>query len=243
MNDDMKANFLEYDFLKSFERIDEIIASSDNSFEELDYIPSRDKLTFINGFYVYCSAIFVDIRDSSKLPHNRPKLAKLYRTFISEIVAVMNGNADCAEVNVIGDCVSGIFNTTHLNQINQVFSTAAEIYSLIKVMNYKFEKKKIEQIVIGIGMSLGRALMIKAGFKGSSINEVVWMGDVVNEASKLASYGNETDVDHEIMVSNLFYSNLNEHNKNLLTKNGSRACYHGNVANSEMKKWYNENCK
>ena len=36
MVEDMKVKYLEYDFLKSFERIDEIIASSDNSFEELD---------------------------------------------------------------------------------------------------------------------------------------------------------------------------------------------------------------
>jgi class 3 adenylate cyclase len=41
----------------------------------------------------------------------------------------------------------------------------------------------------GIGMSYGRALMIKAGFNGSGINDVVYMGDVVNRASKLAGLG------------------------------------------------------
>ena len=80
----MESNFSTYRYLDSFERIDTIIAESENSFEELNGIPSREKLTFANGFYVFCSALVVDIRESSKLPdkHNRPKLAKLYRSYI-----------------------------------------------------------------------------------------------------------------------------------------------------------------
>lgn len=130
----MESNYITYDYLKSFGRIDDIIAASDNSFEELKEIPSRDKLTFTNGFYVEkCSALFVDIRDSSELPskHTRPKLAKLYRCYLSELVAIMNGNTRCAEVNIVGDCVSGVFNTPYKADVNDVFSTAAQISSLM----------------------------------------------------------------------------------------------------------------
>ncbi len=35
-------------------------------------------------------------------------------------------------------------------------------------------------------MDYGRVLMIKAGFAGSGINDVVYMGDVVNRAAHLA---------------------------------------------------------
>lgn len=241
----MKTNYIAYDHIKSFNRIEDIIAASDNSFEELKEIPSRDKLTYTNGFYVNCSALFVDIRGSSQLPekHTRPKLAKLYRVFLSEIVAVMNGTNICAEVNIVGDCVSGIFNTSSKQEINEVFNTAARISSLIDVMNYKFEKNNIEQIEVGIGLSYGRALMIKAGYNGSSINDLVWMGEVVNEASELASYGNQTHSDKETMVSNIFYGNLNEHNQELLVWNYSRNCYNGNIICIEMNEWYRENCK
>ena len=241
----MKTNYIAYDHIKSFNRIEDIIAASDNSFEELNKIPSRDKLTYTNGFYVNCSALFVDIRGSSQLPekHTRPKLAKLYRVFLSEIVAVMNGTNICAEVNIVGDCVSGIFNTSLKQEINEVLNTAARISSLIDVMNYKFEKNNIEQIEVGIGLSYGRALMIKAGYNGSSINDLVWMGEVVNEASELASYGNQTYSDKETMVSNDFYENLNEHNQELLVWNYSRNCYNGNIIWIEMNEWYQENCK
>lgn len=241
----MKTSFINYKYEKSFERIDNILESSDNSFEELDEIPSRDKLTFTNGFYVNCSALFVDIRDSSSLAskHNRPKLAKLYRTYISEVVAIINGDTFCSEVNVIGDGILGIFNTTSKWGINSVFGTSAQISSLIDVLNCKFNKKDIAQIEVGIGMSYGRALMIKAGYKGSQINEVVWMGEVINRAYQLASYGNRSYQDNETMVSEVFYNNLNEHNQGLLNPNYPRVCYHGNIINPEMNDWYKENCE
>ncbi|MDR7666428.1 adenylate/guanylate cyclase domain-containing protein [Methanosarcina sp. Z-7115] len=240
----MKSNYINYDYLKSFDRIDNIIKNSYN-YEELNYIPSRDKLTYSNGFYVNCSAMFVDIRGSSKLPdiHRRPKLAKLYRAYVSEVVSVMNGNPCCIEVNIVGDCVSGIFDTKTKPIIDLVFSTAAQISSLIDVMNHKFKKNDIETIEVGIGISYGRALMVKAGYDGSGINDVVWMGDVVNEAANLCSCGNKELYDLRIMVSESIYINLNEDNKELLCKNNNRGCYHGSVVASNMNEWYRENCK
>ena len=241
----MKSNHITYDYIKSFGRVDDIISASDNSFEELNEIPSREKLTYNNGFYVNCAALFVDIRSSSQLPkkHTRPKLAKLYRVYLSEIVAIMNGIDSCAEINIVGDSVSGIFNTPYQLNINKVFNVAAKISSLIDVINCKFKKKNIEQIVVGIGLSYGKALMIKAGYNGSGINEIVWMGDVVNEASKLSSFGNQTFSDHEIMLSDMIYENLYKNNQELLSYNYFRNCYHGNIGWPEMDAWYQENCR
>lgn len=241
----MESNYIIYEYETSFERIDEILNSRDTSFEEIDHIPPRDRLTFTNGFYVKCSAMSVDIRDSSELPqkHSRAKLAKLYRAFLSESVAVMNGSEACAEVNIVGDCVWGVFNTPYINDIDNVFSAAARIESLIDTLNCKFKKYNIEQITAGIGISYGKALMIKAGYSGSGINDVVWMGEVVNEASKLASYGNETWEDKTIMVADSFYNNLDQENKNLLSRNHQRQCYHGDAINKAMREWYDKHCK
>jgi hypothetical protein len=70
------------------------------------------------------------------------------------------------------------------------------------------------------------------------------MGDVVNEAAKLAAHGEEILlVDRQLMVSDAFHSNLNEHNKNLLSWSYSRQCWHGDVINLEMEKWREENCQ
>lgn len=233
----MKSNFISYDYKKSKVRIDEILDANDTSYKEVDKIPSRDDLTFNNGFYVNkTAALFIDIRGSSKMPsnHTRPILAKIYRSYISECVAVINGNSDCAEVNIHGDCVWGIFDAQYKTQVDGVFATAAMLSSLIITLNCKYKKKNIDPISVGIGMDFGRVLMIKAGYSGSGLNDVVWMGEVVNDARKLCAYGNRTYSDKETMVSENFYLNLKDENKRLLNLNFSRNCYHGHIINVEM---------
>lgn len=242
----MKSNFINYDFEKSRGRIDSILDSSDNSYEEVDSIPNRDKLTFNNGFYVKCTSMFVDIRKSTELTkkYKRPTLAKIYRTFISEVVAVINGNSDCSEIFIQGDCVWAVFNTPYKTDVDGVFSTSAQVSSVIDTMNCKFKKKGIDPISVGIGIDYGRALMIKAGYSGSAINDIVWMGDVVNQAAKIARFGNRESYDKETMISSDIYTNLNDHNKSLLVYNNYRSCYNGNIINTGMDNWLKENnCK
>lgn len=75
----MKASGGGFTVKASVERIDEILRAADTSYAEVNEIPSRDKLTFSNGFYANCTAVFIDIRNSSKLPdkYRRPTLAKI----------------------------------------------------------------------------------------------------------------------------------------------------------------------
>jgi class 3 adenylate cyclase len=241
----MDAKWQSYDFKASFQRVQDILNQSDINYVETDSLPSRDKLTFTNGFYAKASALVVDIRGSSDLPrkYKRPTLARIYRAFLSEMVAIMNNDANCREVNIVGDSVWSVVNTPKKSNIDVVFSSAARANSLVKVLNYRLTKKGLSEIRVGIGMSWGRTLMIKAGHGGSGINDVVYMGDVVNEASKLASYGNATYSDVAMMVSGDFRFNLSEHNRGLLSWNSTRNCWQGNVVNVAMEAWYDENCK
>lgn len=240
----METNHINYDVEKSSKRIDDILNASNTDFEELEEIPSRDKLTFTNGFYIKVGALFVDIRDSSDLTdeHKRPTLAKLYRSYISEVVAVINSFEDCKEINIVGDCVSAIFNARYKSQLQAMFSCSAKINSLIKILNYKLKKKNIQTISIGIGLAYGRALMVKAGYSGSSINDVVWMGDVVNEASNLCNKANKGSNQCNLVDGDV-QCNLTDDDKKLLSYNYNEQCYEGNIINCAMEEWYNENCK
>lgn len=240
----MDSNFKAYDYLASLARIDGILAQPSGSYEERDKLPDRDVLTFENGFYAYCSALFVDIRDSSTLPglYNRPALAKLYRAFISEMVAIMNSEIYAREINIVGDCVWGVFNTPRTSDIDDVYSLAYTANSLVKVLNYKLRKAGYETpIKVGIGMSYGRALMIKAGYSGSGINDVVYMGDVVNQAAKLASTGSKNG-SHPIVMDGVFHQNLNEDNQRYLHKRPYTDVWTGNVVRTDMENWYQNNC-
>jgi class 3 adenylate cyclase len=239
------SNFKTYNYVSSFGRIDEILGQAASNYEEVDSLPDRDRLTYSNGFYANCSALFIDIRGSSTLPdlYKRPALAKLYRAYISEVVAIMNGNVQAREVNIVGDCVWAVFNTPWRQHIDSVFATAAQANSLVQVLNYKLGKAGYAKpIRVGIGMAYGRALMIKAGHNGSGISDVVYMGDVVNRAAKLAAQGSNGYAVPALMVDNVFADNLDDDNKKLLEKDWTRGCYSGDVINLAMNEWYQANC-
>lgn len=226
-----------YDYIKGVERIDNIL-NNNEGFEELDYIPSSERLTHKNGFYVSCSSIFIDIRKSSNLTdsHTRPVLSKLYRAFISEAIAALQSISTCSRIEIQGDCVSGIFNTTTKKDIGELFDVSAQIVSMINILNYKFSKKNITNIAAGIGISYGRALMIKAGLKGSGENGVVWIGDVVNKASKLSGGYNK------INMCGAVYNNLTDENKKFCTLQWSQlleSYYVAAVCNTSMQNWLN----
>lgn len=234
-----------FDFNSSLKRIDSILNADNKSFAELSYIPSRDKLTYSNGFYVHCAALFVDIRDSSTMTdeHTRPVLAKIYRSFISEMVALFNDDEITKEVNINGDCVWCVCDTPLKKNIDEMFSLAAKACSMVDILNYKLKKKGYITYSVGVGLDYGRALMIKAGNYGSNINDVVWMGDVVNQACHLSNKANSGYSDKRIFLSNIIYENLSENNKKLCTKDIGRNIYQANVVNVQMDKWLQQQPK
>jgi len=175
--------------------------------------------------------------------YNRPSLARLYRAYISELVAILNGSTITREVNIVGDGVWGVFNTPSKSDIDEVFAMAFRANSLMKVLNYKMKKANYNTpIRAGMGLAYGRALMIKAGHKGSTINDVVYMGDVVNRAAKLAAMGSKTSWDPPIYIDDTFRLNLNEHNQGLTSKNYGDDFFTSNAISIAMDKWYKSNC-
>lgn len=238
----MESNYQFYDFKESLCRLDEILNADSKSYEEKNRIPKRSSLTYTNGFYVNCTAVFVDICDSSRYPekHTRPVLAKIYRSFISEVIAIFNGNENCREVNVQGDCVWAVFDTLYKEDFWDVLFNCAQVNSLINILNFKLQKKRYETFRVGIGVDYGRALMIKAGYKGSTINEVVWMGDVVNQASNLCGLGNHT-FNNPIVISKTIYNYLvikeYDRRSKWFSYDPVHLCYHGDIICRDMDAW------
>lgn len=239
---------LNYNFDNSLSRIDETLSNTE-PYDEVAEIPSRDDLTYSNGFYVDCYALFVDIRDSSQLPqlHQKRVLAKIYRSYISELTAIMQSFDTCREINIVGDCVSGIFACTGEDQVMNPFRAAYNINGIVKVLNTRLQKRGYTPIRIGIGIAKGKALMVQAGYKGSGINDVVWMGDVVNLASNLCNLANKNG-NSVINVSEVVYNELqgykgynNEPYQNMLHKPFGKDYYTGNIIRHSMDEWVKQN--
>lgn len=243
----MEANhILNYDIDKSVQRIDNILNSSNNNFSDKATVPKRDELTYNNGCYVQVTSLFIDIVGSSDMTneHKRPTLAKIYRSFISECVALINSSILSKEININGDCVWGVFETPYKSDIDEVFSIAAELNSLVEILNYKFKKKGYDTIKVGIGLDYGRALMVKAGYSGSGLSDVIWMGDVVNQACHLANKANREGREI-ILLGNVLYLNLSSENKEFCNcyYDFSDSYYGADVINVAMNDWYLEHCK
>lgn len=241
-----KENSYTYKVEDSASRIDEILDASDNDYCDKDSIPSRSDLTYKNGYYVNVIAIFIDIVGSSDMAdeHKRPTLAKMYRAFLSECVAIMNAETDCKEININGDCVWGVFDTPKKSDVDNIICVIGKLNALIKILNYKLGKKNYSKIKVGIGAAYGRALVVKAGYSGSGLNDVIWMGDVVNLACHLCNQAGR-DERNVIATSYTIYNNINDSNKKLFTafKIDGVTYYEGNFVNTNMNNWYKEHCK
>lgn len=242
----MESNYSAYDVTASDERIKEILGSSE-SFDEVGSIPSRNTLTYSNGFYVNCTAVFIDIRGSSKLTdtHTRPVIGKIFRSYISECVAIMNDNESCKEVFITGDCVSGIFDSPYQFQIVNAFETAGKLSSLIKLLNWHLENKSYQPISCGIGIAFGRALMIQAGAKGSGVNDVVWVGDVVNDAAHLCHEGNR-GFRSPVQISKTVFNNLTDEYKKFCVPVGlmfDPTNYEADIYSIEMREYFEKEKK
>lgn len=131
------------------------------------------------------------------------------------MVAVLNSFAKVREVNIVGDCVCAVYNTPYKSDIDEVFTIAAYALTLRKLLNRHYAKKDIDPINVGIGVDWGRALMIKAGYSGSGINDVIYMGDVVNRAAHLAHEAGRSWRD-PIFLGGDFQTNLSEENQKWL---------------------------
>lgn len=155
------------------------------------------------------------------------------------MVAVLNSHENVREVNIVGDCVWAVYNTPQKKNIDEVFNTAAKANTLLKLLNHHYSKKSISSLKIGVGVDYGRVLMIKAGFSGSKINDVVYMGDVVNRAAHLAHEAGRGTA-NPIFCGSVFRNNLNEHNQGLLKSSSVLnlgTVYTGNIILQDMNNW------
>lgn len=235
----MKVTHSVYSQAKSLENIKEILNDSDNNYPKKDGVPSRNSLTYNNGYYVGITVLFIDIRESKELSskHTRPVLAKIYRAYISELIAVMRGNIRISEIFIEGDGLWAVYDTLNNEQVQSVLSTAARISSLIKMLNKKLVAKKYSPLKVGLGIEDGETLYMQAGYKNSGIKEVVWIGKAVGESAKLCNYGNRTFNDKSMMISERVYSMLSKYQQELFEFNYNRQCYHGDVVNTDMEKY------
>ena len=163
----------------------------------------------------------------------------MYRCYISEVVAILNGFDECHEVYIEGDGVWSVFNTPFKSNIYHIFEAATKINSFIQILNLFYFDKNLPKIKVGIGLDYNKALMIKTGHKGSTINEVNWTGESVSNAVSLCKKASK-NYNKTVMLSKTIYNNLSERYKGFCSWDSNNLCYQANIIDTELDNLLNQ---
>ena len=234
-----------YDYEKGKQRVESILTIK-TKVEEVKSIPiDQSKWTYANGIKSSVTAVFVDMRDSSKFFENADSVdvARTIRAYTSEIIEIMSQSTLQREIGVRGDCVFGIFSTPSDENLNEVLGLVAWINTFLKMLNKLLIKNGLDAIRAGIGMATSQDLIIKAGKKGTGIFDKVWIGSALADAdwlSKNTSKINSTYTTLKpIAISVNVYNSIKKfsNNRELYEKHSSGAFYVGNVIKTSMNNW------
>ena len=242
-----------YEYKKSKEIIESILASP-TKIAEKDNIPSSDSnFTYENGIKTWVGALFVDIVDSSKLFKSpNEDTARIMRCFCSEIISILKDDSNYREIGIRGDCVYCIYNIVTKMDLVTIFSHAYQINTFMIMLDKLLEKNNYSKIQAGIGLGCSEDLIIKAGQTGSGINDKIWIGKAVVDAAHLSDIANRNGV-LPIAISPLFYENVIDIlcEKNVEFKSWIKhqsinyyndfEYYHCNIVEADFEQWIKEN--
>lgn len=199
---------MEYNFREGKERVNRIL-NDENNIEQKEKVPEGNKFNYHNGYYSNVTALFVDIKDSTKLfsQNKRKATSKIIRAFTSEIIEILKSNSNLREIGIRGDCVYGIYTCFTPKENYQIAEKAFYINTYIKMLNKLLSNKGMRNIVVGIGVAKDKELVVKAGSEESGIHNLVWIGKAVTHASKFSGIANR-EVKKPIIFSNTFFNSI-----------------------------------
>ncbi len=181
---------MKYKYIDGKSRVTQIL-DNDTKINERKAIPNNDSdFKYDNGIKAWTSAIFVDLRNSSKMMEEEKflEMSKILRSFISETLEILNLEKNLVrELGIRGDCVFGIYSTSNDLDEYKVFNLTIFVNTMVKMLNLLFDEKGYRKIEIGIGFSCDYEFIVKTGRKGTGTNDKVWIGDAIHTASNLSN--------------------------------------------------------
>ncbi|EJC3743490.1 adenylate/guanylate cyclase domain-containing protein [Enterococcus faecium] len=240
-----------YDYKTRKSKVEEILDNTDGV-KDVTTFPVDGSFTYTNGYKAWTTALFVDLRKSTELFSNEDEIeiSKVIRGFTSEIIEILKQDMSdniLKEIGIRGDCVYSIYSTPTKDDVYKIYYRACVINTYMKMLNKLLNKRKLPQIRAGIGISTGKTLAVKAGRKSSGINNLVWIGKTVAEASKLADKGNKDDFG-PIVISNIHYNNIIDKQKEKNPQaptwwTNHNGFYSANIIISDFNQWIDDGMK
>jgi len=238
-----------YDYKNSKSNIINIL-SSKTKIEKTEIISKGGEFKYENGIRAWVGAIFVDIVNSQKLfKSDDEKTVKIMRAFTSEIITIFQDIATYDRIGVYGDCIYAICGAQLQENLGDIFETACQTNTFLKMFNKILEKEKYKAIDAGIGLGCSESLVIDAGITGEGINDRIWISRAVSDAARLAKTANRKKIG-SIAMSRDFYDNIidilleeDPEYKEWITYDSINSFYHCNITQYDFNLWVNKGMK
>lgn len=203
-----------YNYVNGKKRIKAILDDNVDVIKQ-NKLPKESEFTFDNAYESWVTGIFVDIRESTKLfsQEDKNQVSRLIRAFTSEIIEMLRlddqGKLDdnIREIGIRGDCVYAVYTTPQKDDIYEIAEKSFYVNTYMNMLNKLLEEAKYPTIKVGIGVSTGKDLVVKAGRANVGINNLVWIGSAVTKASKFSGLGNKNG-EKSLVFSSSSYSNF-----------------------------------
>lgn len=238
-----------YDYRTGKKRIEEIL-DNDMTVVEQGKLPNDESFTFSNGYYSWVTGIFVDIRNSSELfaDEDKEKVAKIIRSFTSEIIEILRSDDNLREIGIRGDCVYAVYTCPQKTDVFEQANKTFYINTYMKMLNRLLEDRSLPTIKVGIGMSTAQELVVKAGRKDVGINSKVWIGKAVTRAANFSSIGNKNGNSALVYSASSYQNFIEQLQENDSTQNprewftyhedeGDGSFYTANIVKTDFNNW------
>ena len=217
---EQKISKVEIDLLNA--AIDRIVSQEVLEDESLGILPKIDELNDSNKVYSgKMSVLFVDMRESTKLPeqYNKKQLVQIYRSYIRVVVQAIRYSGGVVR-DFMGDGVLALFIDDENGKSEEKAVHAARYITtaIDKFLNPALDKKINHRISCGIGIHTGKIAISKVGMRGKEQDEnsenefgIAWIGNSTNLACK-QSAAVECGT---IFISASTYTELSEDDKSI----------------------------
>lgn len=237
-----------YDYKAGKKRVEKILKSNLDILDN-GKLPNSNDLTFNNAYYSWISSIFIDIRDSSTLfkKEDNKNISKIMKSFTSELIEILRKNDNLRDIGIRGDCIYAIYTTPKETDDDDLFTLACYCNTYMSMLNKLLSENNLPNIEAGIGLATSKTLVIKAGRKDVGINDKIWIGNSVIDASNFSSIANKDNY-RSIVMSPDFYTFIIKYEKDIeenLIKVESEYgdCYMGNIIISNFNNWIKNGMK
>lgn len=199
------------------EMVDELF-EEDIDVTQGQVVPKTEDIAFGNtGTELELAMLFIDIDQSTLIVDSlrRKTAAKMYKAFLSGVTRIVKAN-DGEVRSFNGDGVLAVFHGGSKCN-NSAKAAMMMVYFMNSILKPKMDRifsnnqaMQGFQFGYGIGIDVGKVLIVKGGYRGDNNHDLVWVGDATNRAVKLSKRTNGLN---KIHISRAIYANLVDRQK------------------------------